>query len=99
MNQNALVVAEVAELVWLNLVLLGLGVIHSSLACAVAPGALDDALLAEKVRGLDGIGFLGGAENETVAEIEGQHFGLVISEGRYERGRALRGGNYGCACL
>jgi hypothetical protein len=42
---------------------LGLGVVHVALAGAEAPRTLHDALLAARIGGLNGITFIGGAEN------------------------------------
>lgn len=57
MDQHALMVTPVAEFVRFELVFFGLGVVHVALAGAESSRALHDALLADKVGGLDGIGF------------------------------------------
>ena len=78
MNEDPLVVAEIVELLRLDLVLFGFGVVHVLLSGAEAPCALHHALLAEKVSGLDRFGFADGAEDEAVAAVQGEHFGLVV---------------------
>jgi hypothetical protein len=74
MNKNALMVAEIAELVRFDFVFLGFVVVHVSFAGTVTPGAFYDALLADEIGGLKGIGFVGGAENHPVTKIQGQDF-------------------------
>ena len=74
MDEHAFVVAEVAELVRLDLVFLGLGIVYVTFAGVEAPGAFDDAFFADEVGGLDGVGLVGGAEDHAVAEIEGEDF-------------------------
>lgn len=67
-------VAEVAEFVWFDFVFFGFGVIDVAFAGAEAPGAFDDALFADEVGGLDGVGLVGGAEDHAVAKVEGEDF-------------------------
>jgi len=67
MDEDALVVAEIAELVWFDFVLLGFGVVHVVLVGAESPRPFYHALLADEVGGLNGIGFIGGAEDEAIA--------------------------------
>jgi len=74
MDEDALVVAEIAELVWLDFVFLGFGVVHVTLAGTESPRALHDALLAEEVSSLDGISFVSGTEDHSVTEIQREHF-------------------------
>lgn len=69
MDEDALVVAEIAEFVRLDFVFLGFGVVYVAFAGAESPRAFHDALLADKIGGLDGIGLVGGAEDEAIAEI------------------------------
>ena len=92
-------VAEIAKFVRLDFVFFGFGVIHVALAGAESPRAFYHALLADEVGGLDGIGFVGGAEDEAIAEIQGQHFGFVVAKRRHKRRCALCGGDNRCACL
>lgn len=80
MNKDALVVAEIAEFVWLDFVFLGFRVVDVALAGAESPRAFHDALFADEVGGLDGIGFVSSAEDEAVAEIQGQHLRLVVAQ-------------------
>src|SRR6266581_8442392 len=68
-NQDALVIAEIAELVRLDSVLLGLGVVDVAPACAETPRAFDHALLANEISGLNCVGFVGSPEDQAVAEI------------------------------
>ena len=72
MDENTLVIAQVAELVRFDFVFFGFGVVHVAFAGAEAPGAFDDALFADEVGGLDGVGLVGGAEDHAVAEVEGE---------------------------
>ena len=67
-------VAEIAELVRFNFVLLGFGVVDVAFAHAVAPRAFYDPLLADEVGGLNRVSFVGRAEDEAVAEIQREHF-------------------------
>ena len=83
-DEHALMVAKIAELVRFDFVFLDFVVIHIALACTEAPRAFDDALLAEKIGSLDGVGFIGGAEDHAIAEIQRQHFGFIVSERRHE---------------
>ena len=92
-------VAEIAELVRFDLVLLGFGVVRVRLSGAVAPRAFHDALLAQEVSGLHRIGFVGSAEDEAITKIQCQHFRFVVAQGRNKRGCALRGGDHGRAGL
>ena len=87
MDENAFVVAETTELVGLQSVLLGFGVIDVAFASAVTPRTLDHAFLAEEVSGLHGVAFIGGAEDHPVAEIQRQDLGLVVAKGGNKRGR------------
>ena len=43
---------------------------------------------------MNGVGFVGGTEYHPVAEIQGQHFGLVVAKRRNERSSALRRCNH-----
>src|SRR6266700_4133955 len=94
-NENALVIAEIAEFVRLDSVLLSLGVVDAAPAGAVAPGPFHDTSFAEEVGGLNGIGFVGGTENYPVTKIQCEHFRFVVAQGREERGSGLRGGDNG----
>src|SRR6185503_10369222 len=69
-DEHALVVAEVAELVGFDLVLLGFVVVHVAFTRAESPGAFDDALFAKKVGGLNCVAFIGSTEHHAVAEIQ-----------------------------
>ena len=60
MDEDARVIAKIAELVPFDFVLLGFGIVHVALSGSESPRAFHYALLAEKV---------GGSETETVAEI------------------------------
>jgi hypothetical protein len=73
-------VTKIAEFVRFDFVFFGLGAVHVALARAESPEAFHDALFADEVCCLDGIGFIGGAEDEAVAEIQGQHFGFVVTQ-------------------
>ncbi len=84
MDEYALVVAEIAELMRFDLVLLGFGVVDVALAGAESPRAFHHALLAKKIGGLHGIGFVRGAENHPVAEIQYEHLGFVVAEWRHK---------------
>ena len=68
----------------LDLVFLLLRIVSRHLAIGVAPGFLDDALLAEEVGAFEGAFFVGGFEDETIAEIEGEDASFFASEGRDE---------------
>src|SRR5438552_3223516 len=57
-NEDALVVAEIAEFVRLDSVLLCLGVVHVPPAGAETPRALDHAFLAYEISGLNRVGFV-----------------------------------------
>lgn len=74
MDENALVVAEHAQFVRLDFVFFNFVVSHVALSGIVTPGAFHDPLFANKIGGLNRIGFIGGAENHPVAEIQGQDF-------------------------
>ena len=84
MDQHALVIPEIAELVRFDFVFLGFVVIHIAFAAAVTPRAFDDPLLAEKIRALHGVLLVGGTENHPVTEIQCKHFGFVVAERRNE---------------
>jgi len=58
-DEHALVVAKVSELVRFDFVLLNFVVVHVAPSSIESPRALDDAFLAEKVGGLDCIAFIG----------------------------------------
>src|SRR5690348_12856069 len=94
-DDDALIVAKVAEFVWLYLVLLSFIVVHIAFARAESPGAFDDALLAEKISGLHRISFVGGSEDHAVAEIQREHLRFVVAKWRHKRSRALRRGDNG----
>ena len=74
MDEDALVVAEIAKLVGFDFVFLGFGVIDVAFAGAEAPGTFDYALFANEVGGLDRVGLVGGTEDHAVAEVEGEDF-------------------------
>ena len=63
MDEHALVVTEIAELVWFDFVLLGLVVINIALAGAVTPRAFYNPRFADEIGGLHRVGFVGGSEN------------------------------------
>lgn len=86
-------VAKIAELVGFDFVFLGLGIVDVAFTGAVSPRAFHDALFAEKICRLDRIGFVGGAKDEPVTEIQGQHLRFVIAQRWHKRGGALRGGD------
>ena len=69
MDENALVVAEIAEFVRFDLVFLGFGVVDVPLPGAESPGAFHHALFADEVGGLNGVCLISGAEDEPVAEV------------------------------
>ena len=73
-DENTFVVAEIAELVRLNFVFLCFVVIDIAFAGTVTPRAFYHPLFADEIGGLNGIGFVGGAENHPVAEIQRQDF-------------------------
>ena len=87
MDEHAFVVAEVAEFVRFDFVFFGFGVVHVALAGAESPRAFHHALFADEIGGLNGVAFVGGAEDEPVAEIEREHFRFVRAEWRNERCR------------
>src|SRR5205809_2907331 len=62
-NEDALVIAEIAEFVRLDSVLLSLGVVDVAPACAETPRAFDHALLANEISGLNCVGFVGSPED------------------------------------
>ena len=68
-DEDALVVAEIAEFVRLDFVFLGFGIVHVAPAGAESPRAFHHALLADEIGGLNGVGFVGRAENHPVAKI------------------------------
>lgn len=67
-------VAKITEFVRLDFVFFNFVVIHVALAGAVTPGAFYDPFFADEIGGLNGIGFIGGAENHPVTKIQGQDF-------------------------
>jgi hypothetical protein len=69
MDEHTFVIAEFAEFVGFDFVLLGFGVIHAALSGAGTPRAFHHLLFAKKIGGLDGIGFVGGAKNHPIAKI------------------------------
>ena len=73
MDENAFVVAEIAELVRLDFVFLGFIVIHIAFAGTVAPRAFYDPFFPDEIGGLNGISFVGGTENQAVAKIQRQN--------------------------
>jgi len=83
-DEDALVVAKDAELVGFQFVFLGLGVVHVALAGAETPRAFHDALLADEIGGLNGVAFVGGAEDDPVAKIQREDFLFVRAEWRDE---------------
>jgi hypothetical protein len=58
-DNDAFVVTEVSQFVRLDFVFLDLGVVDVALSGTVAPGAFHDSLLADKIGGLNGVGFMG----------------------------------------
>jgi len=56
-------VTEIAELVRFDFVFLGFGVVHILPSGTVSSRAFHDALLAEKIGGLDCVSLVGGAED------------------------------------
>lgn len=80
-DQDALVVVEAAELVGLQPVFLGLGIVDITLAAGAALRTLHDAFLAENVGGLDGLAFVGDAEDHSVTRVQGEDFGFVVADG------------------
>ena len=66
-DENALVIVEIAKFVGFDFVFLSFGIVHVALAGAESPRAFHHALFADEVGGLNGIGFIGGTEDESVA--------------------------------
>ena len=62
-------VAEIAELVRFDFMFLGFGIVYVTLASAETPRTLHDALLAKKISGLDGVGFVGSPKDHSVAKV------------------------------
>ncbi len=93
MNKNALVVAEGAELMWLDFVLLVFGIIDGAFARGVAPRTLYDPLLAEKVSRLNGVGLVATAEDDPIAQIQRKNLRFVVPKWWHQGGRALSGGD------
>jgi len=77
-NQHALVVAEIAEFVRFDFVLFGFGVVDIAFTGTVSPGAFDHALFAEEVSCLDGVSLICAAKDDPIAQIQREHFRLVI---------------------
>jgi hypothetical protein len=71
MDKHALVVPQIAQFVGLYFVFLRFGVVDVALAGAESRSAFHQPLFAKKIGGLDGIGFIGGAEDHPVPEIQG----------------------------
>src|SRR5260221_1265492 len=65
-DEDALVVPETAELMRFDFVFFGFGIVHIALAGTVSPRALHHVILAQKVSSLNGIQFVGGAEDHAV---------------------------------
>jgi hypothetical protein len=74
MDEDALVVTEIAQFVRLDFVFFGFVVIHVSFSGTVTPLAFYHPFFADEIGGLNGIGFVGGPENHPVAKIQGQDF-------------------------
>ena len=72
-DEHTLVIAEVAKFVRFDLVFLGFGKIHTALASTRTPRPFDHLFFAQEIGGLNGIRFIGGAENHPVAQVECQH--------------------------
>ena len=79
MDEDALVVTEIAQLVRLDFVLFDFGVVDVAFPGAMAPRAFHDGLLAEKISRLDGVSFIGRPEDETVAEVQCEYFRFVVA--------------------
>ena len=92
-------IAELAEFVGFDFVFLGLRVIHIAFAGTGTPRAFHHRFFAKKIGGLNRVGFVGAAKNHPVAEIQRQHPGFVVAQGRDKRGCRLRGGDNGRARL
>ena len=83
-DDDALMVAQTAQLMRFDLVLLGFGIVHVAFTGAEPPRALHHAFLAKKVSSLNGIGFVGSAEDHPVAEIQGEYPRFVVAERWHE---------------
>ena len=86
-------VSERTEDVRLDPVFLGLRIIHGPLSRIESPAPFDHPLLPEKIGGLNGARLVGGAEDHSVAKVNGEDFGFVGPQGKSEGRGRLRGGN------
>ena len=73
-------ITEVAQLVWLDFVFLGIVEIDAALAGTGTPRTLHHLFLAQKIGGLNGVRLVGRPENHPVAQIQRQHLRLVVAE-------------------
>jgi hypothetical protein len=83
-NNNGGVLRQPTEDVRFDFVLFLFGEIAGHLAAGVAPRFLDDALLAEEVGAFQCAFFVGGFEDEPVAEVQREDAGFFPAEGRDE---------------
>ena len=92
-------VAEVSEDMRFDFVLLSLLIIAGASAAAVTPRPLEHPAFAQEIGALRGVGLVGRPEDHSIAEIQGQHPGLVIAQRRDERRARLRSGDNGGSSL
>ena len=72
MDEDALVIAQVAQNMRLDLVLIDLIVIARPFAAGVTPRTFDDGSLAKEVGALHSVRLVRGAKNQPVAKIQSQ---------------------------
>jgi hypothetical protein len=92
MHQDALVIALIAKTVGFYFMFLVLGIRHAVFAGMRPPVAFHNPLHAEKISRLNGVCFIGAAENHPVVQIQREHCGFVFAERRDERRGGLSGG-------
>jgi hypothetical protein len=73
MDEDALVIAQVAQNVRFDLVLVHLVVVPRASAAGVTPRTFDDGSLAKEVGALHSVRLVRSAKNQPVAKIQGQN--------------------------
>src|SRR6266487_1905680 len=95
-HQHASMLLQMAKFMRFDLVLFLLGIVSRHFSAVIAPRPFDYALFPEEVSAFQCAFFIGGFEDQTIAEIQSEDARFFATERWNERGRGLCCGNNCC---